>query len=71
MGNLFSRHTQPVLTTDDEQFFDCLNDDEPTVQQNDKIVSHYYAVWIPVDIDIAGRNERDYTMNNVDESIDI
>jgi len=59
MGNLFSRTKQPVIVTDDEQFFDCLNDDEShehdeqTTLDDTKIISHYYAVCIPPTVEIT------------------
>lgn len=63
MGNLFSRTKQPVIVTDDEQFFDCLNDDdshehdEQTTLDDTKIISHYYAVCIPPTIETTGKRE--------------
>ncbi|CAF1682849.1 unnamed protein product [Rotaria magnacalcarata] len=59
MGNLFSRHKEHVIIDedDDDQFFDCLNDDEPH-EHNEQIneipiqtISHYYAVWIPSNVE--------------------
>ena len=61
MGNLFSRAKQPVIVTEDEQFFDCLNDDdshehdEETTLNETKTISHYYAVWIPPTVETSGK----------------
>lgn len=62
MGNLFSRHKQDVIIDEDDQFFDCLNDDE-THEHNEQIkeipiqtISHYYAVWIPSNVETTGNN---------------
>lgn len=58
MGNLFSRHKDPVITTEDEQFFDCLNDDEPHDEHDQPNTqparSHYYAVWVPSNVETTG-----------------
>ncbi len=57
MGNLFSRNKEHVIINDDDQFFDCLNDDEPHElheENNTQIVSHYYAVWIPSNVETTG-----------------
>lgn len=60
MGNLFFRQKKPIITTEDDEFFDCLNDEdsheqeEPEPEQNFKPISHYYAVWIPADIEVTG-----------------
>ncbi|CAF5191530.1 unnamed protein product, partial [Rotaria magnacalcarata] len=63
MGNLFSRHKEHVIIDedDDDQFFDCLNDDEPH-EHNEQIneipiqtISHYYAVWIPSNVETTGK----------------
>ncbi|CAF1246419.1 unnamed protein product [Adineta steineri] len=55
MGNLFSRNKETLITTTDEddQFFDCLNDDETHNETNTQIISHYYAVWIPSNVEIT------------------
>ncbi|CAF4420405.1 unnamed protein product, partial [Adineta steineri] len=55
MGNLFSRNKETLITTTDEddQFFDCLNDDETHNENNTQIISHYYAVWIPSNVEIT------------------
>ncbi len=58
MGNLFSRHKEQVIINEDDQFFDCLNDDEPheqNIENNTQIVSHYYAVWIPSNVETTGK----------------
>jgi hypothetical protein len=61
MGNLFSRHTEQVIINEDDQFFDCLNDDDPhehdeqNIQNNTQPISHYYAVWIPSNVEITGK----------------
>ena len=58
MGNLFSRNKECVVLNEDEHFFDCLNDDESheqTIPNQTPIVSHYYAVWIPADVEAPGR----------------
>jgi hypothetical protein len=58
MGNLFSRHKdQHVIVNEEDQFFDCLNDDETHEQNIENIpqtVSHYYAVWIPSNVETTG-----------------
>ena len=56
MGNLFSRNKeQEQIINEDDQFFDCLNDDEthePNVDnETETIISHYYAVWIPSNVE--------------------
>ncbi len=61
MGNLFSRNKEPILINEDDQFFDCLNDDE--THEHDKqnhenttqTISHYYAVWIPSTVETPGK----------------
>lgn len=53
MGNLFSRNKhQEQIINEDDQFFDCLNDDETQTT-----ISHYYAVWIPSNIEITGKSK--------------
>lgn len=52
MGNLFSRHKEQVIVNEDDQFFDCLNDDETHEQK--PTVAHYYAVWIPSNVETTG-----------------
>jgi hypothetical protein len=54
MGNLFSRHTEQVIINEDDQFFDCLHD-EQNIQNNTQPISHYYAVWIPSNVEITGK----------------
>ncbi|CAF0864148.1 unnamed protein product [Adineta ricciae] len=55
MGNLFSRNKEPVTIAEDDQFFDCLNDADETHEQNTEntpqSVPHYYAVWIPSNVE--------------------
>ncbi|CAF0721423.1 unnamed protein product [Rotaria sordida] len=57
MGNLFSRHKERLIPDEDDQFFDCLNDDEShehneQINENTtKTISHYYAVWIPSNVE--------------------
>lgn len=64
MGNLFFRHKEPTIIDEDDQFFDCLNDDEPhehneqNIQQTTQTISHYYAVWIPSNVETIG-NEKE------------
>ena len=61
MGILFSRNKDPVITTDDEQFFDCLNDDEPHDEHDQpntqSAPSHYYAVWVPSNVETTGNEQ--------------
>jgi hypothetical protein len=57
MGNLFSRNKEQLIINEDDQFFDCLNDDEPHEpheENNTQIISHYYAVWIPSNVETTG-----------------
>ncbi len=58
MGNLFSRNKEQVIINDDDHFFDCLNDDESheqNIENNTQIISHYYAVWIPSNVETTGK----------------
>ena len=57
MGNFFSSRDkqQPVIVNDEEQFFDCLTDDESHIQTQPVVISHYYAVSIPSNVEITGR----------------
>ena len=61
MGNLFSRHEdQHEIVNEDDQFFDCLNDDETHEHHVENIpqpISHYYAVWIPPNVQTTGKKE--------------
>jgi hypothetical protein len=61
MGNLFSRQKdQHEIVNEDDQFFDCLNDDEthePNVENIPQTISHYYAVWIPPNIGATGKGK--------------
>lgn len=61
MGNLFSRRKDPLITTEDEQFFDCLNDDEPHDEHDQPNTqpapSHYYAVWVPSNVETTGNEQ--------------
>lgn len=57
MGNFFSSRDkqQPVIVNDEEQFFDCLTDDETHIQTQPVVISHYYAVSIPSNVETTGR----------------
>jgi hypothetical protein len=61
MGNLFSRNKeQQVIINEDDQFFDCLNDDEPheqNIENHIQTISHYYAVWIPSNVETTGKKK--------------
>lgn len=63
MGNLFSRNKQPLTTNEDDQFFDCLNDDESpehheqNIQIPPQVISHYYAVWVPSTVETTGNRK--------------
>ena len=61
MGNLFSRNKEPVTIAEDDQFFDCLNDADEIHEQNTEnapqSVSHYYAVWIPSNVETTGKEK--------------
>lgn len=61
MGNLFSRNKQQEqIVNEDDQFFDCLTDDETHEQNTDNepqtTISHYYAVWIPSNVETTGKS---------------
>ena len=71
MGNLFSRHKeQEVIVNEDDQFFDCLNDDESheqNTESNLQTASHYYAVWIPSNVETTGKKRKfDYLLNSLE-----
>lgn len=55
MGQLLSRQNsnEPLDIDGDEQYFDCLNLNDDSYEQEDK--SHHYAVWIPPELEIPGR----------------
>ncbi|UJR35490.1 hypothetical protein I4U23_028244 [Adineta vaga] len=61
----FDQLVEPITVADDDQFFDCLNDDETHEQntdQNPPIISHYYAVWIPSDVETT---ENQFVFNDM------
>lgn len=69
MGNFFSsKHAKPpVIINDEEQFFDCLNDDEPheqDIQIQPPVISHYYAVSIPSNVEITGSEKSSMTFSD-------
>lgn len=70
MGNFFSsrdkQQQQPVNINDEEQFFDCLTDDEShehDIQIQPQVISHFYAVSIPPSVEVIGN--KFYTNINV------
>ena len=64
MGNLFSSRDKqqqpPVNINDEEQFFDCLTDDEShehDIHVQPQVISHFYAVWVPPSVEVTGRKK--------------
>ena len=61
MGSLFSRNKQQIIPDEDDEFFDCLNDDDDTFEYDEQnhrqIISHFYAVWIPSNVEMTGKKK--------------